>query len=34
VKILREAGFNAVLVGEGLVQSSDRRQAVRELILE
>jgi len=34
VKILREAGFNAVLVGEGLVKSSDRRQAVRELILE
>jgi indole-3-glycerol phosphate synthase len=34
VKALREAGFDAVLVGEGLVTKPDRQQAVRELMMD
>jgi len=31
VKVLRDAGFDAILVGEGLVTKGDRQQAIREL---
>jgi len=32
VKVLRDAGFDAILVGEGLVTKGDRQQAIRELL--
>lgn len=34
VRLLKEAGFNAVLVGEGLVKADNRMRAVQELLAD